>query len=295
MKKFLRNIGGFGLVQVLVAAGMIGGLSLVVMQLGQMGTKTTAQSEAGLDINLFMADLDKRLKGTTMCEETFAGTAMAATVDISEFTLKGNPIFAENTKFGKLTIIDLLLRNDNVILTGDATGTAYLEVKLKKSNASGGRELLKKIALLIRTDASNNITTCLSDSNVIVETLKEEICLELGGEIVAGRCTNLTPVIGDNTTITCDSSQEGRMRYDSTLKKMVICNGTTWISTSETKKGCPAGTVSGVYAPSTGAYPALEHAEVHHFPCHVWGGEETYQCFNGVMKYVSGNCAAPGP
>lgn len=295
MKKTIYNNSGLGLVQVIIAAAMLGGLSLVVVQMSEIGMKSSARSEAGMEINLFMADIDKRLKGTTMCEDTFAGTPMAATVDITEFTLAGSPVFAEGSKYGKLTIVDLLLRNDNVNLSGDATGTAYLEVKIKKSNASGGREMIKKIPLLVNTDSSNNIKSCISDTNIIIATLKEEICNDLGGSLVSGRCTNITPKIGDDTTLTCDPTQEGRIRYDTSDKKILVCDGATWVRTSEIKNGCPAGTMPGIYAPSTGAYPDLEHSEVHYFPCHTWGGEKTYQCFNGTMVHISGSCSAPGP
>ena len=56
MIKLFRNNSGLGLVEVLMAAGIAGGIALTVAKLSQDANRVTKTTETNNEINMFMTD-----------------------------------------------------------------------------------------------------------------------------------------------------------------------------------------------------------------------------------------------
>lgn len=300
MKNILSN-NGFGLTQVLVASGLLGVMAVALMNMNKLGLQGASKAESKQEGNFFLDDLDKRLKGTTLCQETLGGVTMAAEYSFSEFTFNGNPLYPVDSKVGsgKLTVKSYKLTNDSVPLTGNASGVAYLEVGYTEAKSAGGRLIYKKIPLLINTDATNKITDCVSDTQLIIANLKEEICNDLGGSMISGKCTNITPIIGDDAALACNASQEGRIRYEPTNKVIQVCDGANWsLVTGTINDGdCTASSIDKWISDPGGdtPTPALKNWQIHYVDCSTYGGNLLYQCQNGALVKVYGYCNPPGP
>lgn len=291
--------GGFGLVQVMVAAGLVGGLAIVIMNLNKLGLSASSKAESNQEVLFFVDDLDKRMKGTEMCKETFAGQAMATEMNLTELTFNGNPLFPVNSKVGagKVTVLSYRLVNDSVPIGGEGSGTAYLEMELKKSNASGGRVVNKRLALFLSTDTAGNIVDCVSDLNSLILNIKTELCNDLGGQMTAGICSLITPTIGDVTTLICNSSNNGRIAYDLTALSLQVCNGTNWeVVGGAGGADCPALSIDTLPTDPGGdvTLPATGHLEVSSGTC-SGGGSAILQCKDGVMNLIWQNCVISGP
>lgn len=55
-KNLFKNTFGFGLVEVLMAAGIAGGIALTIAKLSQDANKVTKSTEANNEINMMMND-----------------------------------------------------------------------------------------------------------------------------------------------------------------------------------------------------------------------------------------------
>ncbi len=53
MKKILKNAFGFGLVEVLMAAGLAGGIALTIAKLSQDANRVTKTTETNVFLNIF--------------------------------------------------------------------------------------------------------------------------------------------------------------------------------------------------------------------------------------------------
>ncbi len=81
--KILQNARGMSLVSVMVAAGMIGGLSLVVMNLVQISKKTSKTMEADLEVNQMHQMVLRHLRNSENCTATFVGKNFGDLLEVS--------------------------------------------------------------------------------------------------------------------------------------------------------------------------------------------------------------------
>lgn len=72
-ERFLRNIDGFSLAEIMVAAGILGMISLGVMQMTQNLQKNQKKFQYDAEINDFIMKLQMGLRDKAACERTFAG------------------------------------------------------------------------------------------------------------------------------------------------------------------------------------------------------------------------------
>lgn len=72
-ERFLRNIEGFSLAEIMVAAGILGMISLGVMQMTQNLQKNQKKFQYDAEINEFLTRLQMGLRDKTACERTFIG------------------------------------------------------------------------------------------------------------------------------------------------------------------------------------------------------------------------------
>src|SRR5690606_9636116 len=68
------NQKGFSLVEILMAAGIVGGIALTVAKLSQDSARVTKTTEANNEINNFMSDVSYILSDKASCEATVAGS-----------------------------------------------------------------------------------------------------------------------------------------------------------------------------------------------------------------------------
>lgn len=72
-ERFLRDMNGFSLAEIMVAAGILGMISLGVMQMTQNLQKNQKKFQYDAEINDFIMKLQMGLRDKSACERTFAG------------------------------------------------------------------------------------------------------------------------------------------------------------------------------------------------------------------------------
>jgi Tfp pilus assembly protein PilE len=73
MGKIKSNQFGFSMVQVMIAAAMMGGLSLVVLELNKSMSRTSRRARVNGELNDVIVHMREMLASTSNCSETFLG------------------------------------------------------------------------------------------------------------------------------------------------------------------------------------------------------------------------------
>lgn len=174
------------------------------------------------------------------------------------------PGAADGATIGKLT------------LTGGADNGAEPSVEIRgiahgvqSSSNSGGH-------MTFRTSANGGLVSSermriTSAGNVGIGTVSPAAKLDVAGEIKLG-----------NTSSTCNATNEGQQRYNSTSKLMEFCNGTSWMNLGQIPTGSLCGLRS-VYC--NGATASYDYHSVN-TPCQ--GVSITITCSSGSVTGVLG-------
>ena len=92
--KFFRNTDGLSLAELMVSAGVLGVISLSVMQMTQNMSKNQKKFQYDTEINEFITRLQMGLRDKTACERTFIGASDTANggVPLQPITIHANAI-----------------------------------------------------------------------------------------------------------------------------------------------------------------------------------------------------------
>lgn len=184
MLNLLRNKSGLGLVEVLMAAGIAGGIALTVAKLSQDANRVTKTTETNNEINMFINDVAYTLSDKASCLATVpAGTAAngASIPDIkkvvngvSTTTYKLFNTAPGNNKYGNNSFSLASISTEK-----DPDNKVYLAIKITRHNAvvNGAKEIEKRIPLKVVFDGTgNNIASCYSDTDNIIAAAAEAAC-----------------------------------------------------------------------------------------------------------------------
>lgn len=211
MKKrhnFLKSTGGFSLVEVMVAAGMLGVVSLGVMQVTQNANKTAKGVSQQVEIQDMLNKVNRAMTSQSACRWTLGTAGPNPNVNVTSIGADFNGGFDVNDVYGnqRLSGTYPLIIDSGVTygegansitadavrvfgyvetggpLNGQRFGTVSVGVRFKKGRAttseakhkksSFGTQLVTKVFDSINVvvdDASNNVTDCYADQNQFLE------------------------------------------------------------------------------------------------------------------------------
>lgn len=241
VRNALNNESGFSLAEVLVAAGLLGVVSLGAVKITGMLNKNMKTAEVKYDKIEIVKEIATILADPDACTNTFAGeNASKGEVDnIKDDT--GKIKFEKSKKFGiqsmevKSFMLDDSFPDVSVVPSGK--GDTYLLVKfVEKKNSLGNKD--GRIKLKVEVDASSKIISCNSISGgsslwqrtsidpdsifyqgnrVGVNTATPEAELDVNGALKVG-----------DSSVTCGSASEGALKYIKKQKGLFLCSDSTW-------------------------------------------------------------------
>ncbi|MEC7275555.1 MAG: hypothetical protein VXV96_04475 [Bdellovibrionota bacterium] len=261
MRKLKFDQQGFSLVSVLVAAGLVAGISLAIMNISKQSTTVQRDFTGKMEVDTLLTEIRAALAVPENCTETFQGRR--ATDDSSNPALNNLKIrnnagvfidrFLVNEKYGQGIIeIRSFALSDPGIATDDvdvaAEGTTYLKIQFYLGKAASREDLTRKIKLKVDVDGSGNIVSCSGFSqngglwnrnpgddteiyyntgNIGVGVTDPEASLDVSGGIKVGNST------------ACNASLNGLMRFDGT--SFSVCEGGAWKPVTRAGMNCPSG------------------------------------------------------
>lgn len=160
---------GFSLVEIIVAAAALGGLSLVVMNLTKTMSKNSVKYQFDTELNLITNEIIGILADPAKCSTTLLGKNALNAIDIS--SIKNNQYYVSS----HVSAPAKGYGNGGVIINSYALSATNAEVSDKTSNLlinfqnkkilGGVTTNTKKLKLYVEVDSGNLITACHSITN----------------------------------------------------------------------------------------------------------------------------------
>ena len=179
-----RNNLGFSIVSVLIAAGMLGGLSLFLAEMAKRQVVTERKGATGVELNALHQRIISVLYDGDACLKTFGeGSSLHNGRVLTELKNKqGTTVIKSGQDIGRL------LQVEKMEIQGVGAGRtkeAKLEVSIKKlGGANKGMKTVKKFDLTVEMDASETqIARCHHTLDSKEHGIHENICNALGGEM----------------------------------------------------------------------------------------------------------------
>lgn len=151
IKTFFKSVSGFTIVEVMVAMGLLGAISLGVMRLTDNANKASKTIEVKDDILQMERQIADVLNTQNNCEETLGEKTTNSNIPIIYQVVNNQPVAKFSVSSGTSNKIQITsMRVKEVDLNGGdgSTGLASLEVVFSKpSTAYGGRQIKKDIIL----------------------------------------------------------------------------------------------------------------------------------------------------
>ena len=212
----------------LAAAGMMGGLALVLAELGKQQLSLEKKSASNLEVNALTQQIRRIIYDDAACRNTIGATTVLATgttptpvasVPLDSirnkngtevFKKKSHPVDPDTTYGNDLIQIEQLLLRDIIISSGTIrTAEVNLRVIFEKTSRAitGYNRVIKDFPLSVELNATNNTPSrCYSDLQAAETIAKKQLCESLGGTYddangecpppMASQCTNTTSVVG---------------------------------------------------------------------------------------------------
>lgn len=191
MKKIKLGNKGFTLVEILVAAALVAGLAVVMMNIFKQQSFTQKKTEAGFELSTLQQSINNTLLNTASCIDTLNDFPNIQAPGLTLSRIKernGGDAFKTGVSYGNLVeiqsinIVNVLL--DPVTPSGKRFGSLELEFTFRKTSkilANTANTTKSKFKINIETNAAGNVQNCYSALESAVDTAKDETCVAIGG------------------------------------------------------------------------------------------------------------------
>ncbi len=215
-----NNMGGFTLIEILIAISLAGALSVVMLNMSKQQSVIQKRAETSIEITTLHRSIEMILLNADSCKAT-----LPSNVDISHPGIEINDIinitksyplpppnpptfvptvaFSKGTTYGDVVKIQKIRIDDvnkNIPPMAPATPTATkkfgiinviityekLSSILKSSSTATNTVQELRVPLSLELDGNNRVLNCYSQTGMAVETSKDEACKSLGGVLDPG-------------------------------------------------------------------------------------------------------------
>lgn len=170
----MKSQSGFGIAQVLIALGIMGGVSVVIMKSFENSSMVAKSNDFRHEVSDYSSQIYRVLSSKTACVNSFNMMNATDTDNINSIKNDKNiEVFNKNTVFGTMNVRfdsmkleDVMGIKDGVNVVPGNMGSTNLVIRYspKKSTLMKSRQVIEKIKLWIMTDSSSRITSCYAAS-----------------------------------------------------------------------------------------------------------------------------------
>lgn len=223
MKKIRCDHKGFSIVEVLVAAGLLGGLALGVMQVSSIQNKSSRVSNQSFEMLLLKKNLSTLLRNTEICTSSFSPLGNVQTSKGLDrlIGIAGNEVFStgaynDNKLNNVVKINSIYTKQTNfpASIPSGETRMANLNIvvdALKKFKKDGDKNIKFIIPVMVKLNSSFNVVSCNHSSLDSINTARKVFCEDMGGtyDEASTPVCNILPAISrctSNQALTYKSS-----------------------------------------------------------------------------------------
>ena len=184
------------MISVIMAFGMLGGLSLTLAKLNTQQMGLQKKIESHFELNTLVQSISRTIYDQGACIKTIKKDASGSntrfangrTIELKHIKNKtGQKVFRKNRIYGNGLIKILTLSLEDVAIQG-ATAETNLRITFEKTarTITGYNKVSKIFPLSVKLNASGKPIGCYSDLNSAVTTAKKQICEDFGTYDPAG-------------------------------------------------------------------------------------------------------------
>ena len=185
-----RNTQGFSMISVIMAFGMLGGLSLTLAKLNTQQMGLQKKIESHFELNTLTQNISRTIYDQAACIKTIKKDASGnntrfvdgGTIELKHIKNKtGQKVFRKNRIYGNGLIKILTLSLEDIAVQG-TTAETNLRIIFEKTarTITGYKKASKIFPLSVKLNASGYPVGCYSDLNSAVTTAKKQICEDFG-------------------------------------------------------------------------------------------------------------------
>jgi prepilin-type N-terminal cleavage/methylation domain-containing protein len=208
-----KNRGGFSLIELMVVIGLLGGISLIVMNITKQTDRSSAKFQFDTDVTLTTNEINASISDPVKCLTTFGSTATPSNI-VGKYYISTVPPGDQGYGNSKLYITSYTLTGT----APDGVLTILYQNKNILKGSSGAANISKKINMYIE-GSPGAITKCRALSTSTTDIWTRGTATDSNNVFYNGGVR-----AGDETqTNTCDSTVEGTQRYNKVLHTMEYC------------------------------------------------------------------------
>ncbi|OIQ17192.1 MAG: hypothetical protein BM556_13345 [Bacteriovorax sp. MedPE-SWde] len=189
----IKNNSGFSLAEVMVAAALLGAVSLGVVRLIDNMSKSQKSFETSSELTLINNAIAQTLTNERACEQTFGGVNFGVDTSVNVIrNATGTDIYRVGNNYGNRTVNLLGLDIENVTLNNDGaskSGTFDLVVRMEKASrqAQGIKNISKRITVSVVTNLGDAFVSCFNSA----AGATKNTCENIGGtfDMASQNCT----------------------------------------------------------------------------------------------------------
>lgn len=187
-----KNDQGFTLVEIVIAAGLLGALSLGVMSQIKHMAKGQATSEVKMEELEMRRIIATTLSDKTACQNTFLGTSIGSALTQIK-NVSGGVMYQVGNTYGNnaVKITDMRTVDLGVLQNGTRVINLILGIEKAKKIVSSNTKNITIQLNVKALGASSPITECYADTEAMINSATQNACTSIGGvwSALNGLCT----------------------------------------------------------------------------------------------------------
>jgi hypothetical protein len=223
----MNNEKGMSLVSVMMAAAMMGGLALVLTQLGSNSAKIQRTASTSNEVNELYNRVQKYLLDSDNCDATLIKELSSARFTEDDKKVKIKTLWRKYKKGEAENYSDALaivkeneevsasskLRVDSITFQRKSPNTAHIIIALDRDRSKDKTNILNKIfEISVEYDSSGKALRCYSQLDGAVKSAVKEarkaVCDDFGGDFKDDKCE--MPSVGDKPELKQKSFKAGK-------------------------------------------------------------------------------------
>ena len=223
---------------VIVAAGMAGGLALLLAQLSRQQMVIQKKAETGVEMTQLHRRIIAVLYDGDACLKTLGkGGSLHVGRRVGKLLNKGGtPVLEEGAEINRALRVEKMEIQD--VVGAGRTKDAQLKVTIKKLGEAnkGTGKIVKKFPLTVELDTASRVARCHHTLDSKEHAIKTAMCTEMGG-VMVGSPTSFCSI----TNLFEKNCRDMGARWDATTKKCSLANLLAPLQPKPTTGSCGAG------------------------------------------------------